>query len=476
MPAFYTGFKPFWNYVSFRISPRAIGGGATFVNTMGLNHIFTQTDVALKYYNFSPTLTRIFNSTEPWETVNFNNHYGTFGKYWICPFENCLIEDTVNNKVTEISPTGARNEFAESGGFYTTPDGINSDLTKTDDEFDLITYSHITYHFKCFDPVTDDTLYQLEYIEDRNGVRIYVERESTKSYRIDKVSGSIDAGATKETLIKFHYTTKTISSTTYYFAVSVTDHIGRKWLYSYNDDGELEQVTYPDGMSYSFEYNNDSFISKITDMRGTAWSYTYGSSAGDLATSYLVVDSTTQTTYYNYNSGTRVSIIRDARSTDNNDQTYEWEYTHDTQGCLTGFDDPLENTTEYEWTSNRLTKIELPNSVEHSSNDYIVLTYDGNNDLTAVQAYDNNSLTYTYNYAYDNYHNLTKNFTNDNGLVGNEYGYDTNHNLVKIVRGLSFLSGSGNPPDAQPKATFIKYDDYGNPTSVTDPNGNTTIN
>ena len=88
-----TGVKPFYNFVSFRISPRSIGGGVSMVNTFQLNHMFTQTDLVLKYFNFNPTVTRIYNSGENGQTTFFNNHIGMFGKFWLNPFEHCLIEN-----------------------------------------------------------------------------------------------------------------------------------------------------------------------------------------------------------------------------------------------------------------------------------------------------------------------------------------------------------------------------------------------
>ena len=168
----------------------------------------------------------------------------------------------------------------------------------------------MTYHFDKCDavPEPDEVTYyyhRLSYIEDRHGVRQYVEWENKgtgygeteiERYRIKQVSVSTDQGEKKTPLIKFRYTSweDEDNSDAFHLIRTMQDTAGNEWRFQYDFDtattdtaARLTKVTYPDGYSQSYTYTNDwavgsptkddLVLTKITDRRGIDWEIGYDS-------------------------------------------------------------------------------------------------------------------------------------------------------------------------------------------------------
>jgi YD repeat-containing protein len=343
----FTGLQSFWNYDSFSIAGRMIGGGTGYINTSGakwlvtpsgtpknpatpptvsvdedMNFMFSTTDIVLKFQNNSPFVRRFYNSTERHHTGSGNTcdslprHMGLAGRHWILNYEQCFIATTSpgSNSVKEIGPTGERNAWGtcDGSGDFTSPKGIQKKLkyNSSDNSFDLTTPDYMTYHFDKHDLVPGSAspsyyYHRLSYIEDRHGVRQYVEWENKSTgygspvierYRIKQVSVSTDQGDKKTPLIKFRYTSWEDSGNTdaFHLIRTMQDTAGNEWRFQYDFDtatadigARLTKVTYPDGYSQAYTYTNDwavgsptkddLVLTKITDRKGTDWEIGYDS-------------------------------------------------------------------------------------------------------------------------------------------------------------------------------------------------------
>lgn len=549
----FTGIKPHWSFDTFKICDRQLGGGQGFINTCGgvideddavqgsadmgveMNMVFMVNDLILKHQNNSPYLTRFYNSTEGYneDGYSLNQHFGLMGKYWIFNYEHCLIETTDQSpyNVTEIDPSGARHVYTESGGTYTSPNGILKDLTKTAGEFDLQDRLGNTWHFKHLgssDP-DDPKLYRLEYIKDQNDVRVYVEWEekyanpSTSSdpkWRISQISISTDQGTNKTAFITFEYLAKTItiSETDYYFHFikTMTDYAGNVWVYDYDDDGNLTKVTYPLNDSVlEYAYGIVSDLQTITDMNGNDWTVDYTN-----RTRSVVVGLATHTVGYTwvctYNSGPQTT---DVSCTKADEESYNWVYKHTTfplmgiTGTLHQFQTPIGTTNapyQFTWTNNQLTMLEMPEAIDTSSGAYRIYYYlpggISNEDPVAGSAHTNNGqgnlvISRFYDgsswleelredYYFDSNNLLQwegKDLISQTGSYGpypnplyftkTKYEYDTNGNLVRSLTGINEAS---NIPDEPEETSLIAiedyvYDSFGNLTEIVSPGDNRTL-
>ncbi|MCX6645671.1 MAG: hypothetical protein NTY09_04850 [bacterium] len=371
-----------------------------------MNLVFMVNDLILKYHNNSPYITRFYNSTEGDndDDYSLNLHYGLMGKFWIFNYEHCLIEKIVSeagSDVTEIDPSGARHEYTESSGTYTSPNGILKGLTKTSGEFDLTDRSGTTWHFIHLggsDP-DDPKLYRLEYIKDRNDIRVYVEWEEVDAnpggtehlkWRIARISVSNDQGSNKVSFIDFGYTNITIEidETDHYFhfintMTDYTEHVGISksnehcWIFDYDDDGHLLNVGYPSfpDCPLKYDYNASSQLELITDMNETDWSIDYSNCQRS-----ITVDTITHTVTYDWTlSHNPLTHLTDITCQKTDEESKLWYYQHTTYalfgitGTLYRFRTPLGGTDapyQFTWTNNQLTRLEMPEAIKNSTGAY----------------------------------------------------------------------------------------------------------
>ena len=210
----FSGLQPFWNYDSFSIASRQIGGGTGLINTAGgkwtisegvvtvdegMNLIFSTTDLILKFHNNSPSIGRVYNSIERHHdgsgssTDSLRRHMGLMGRHWIFNYERCIIADDLGANAVEVGSTGERNAWGNSGtgGFYNSVPGVQKILRyDSTDYFEITTPDYTTCKFSHPDPSNKDYVpgsvsrcyYHLESIIDKNGVGIYVEWERAEHW------------------------------------------------------------------------------------------------------------------------------------------------------------------------------------------------------------------------------------------------------------------------------------------------------
>jgi YD repeat-containing protein len=534
----FTGIKPFWSYDSFRINNRYLGGGTGFINTCAgiviannvahtvtvvtsMNLTFMVNDLMLKFHKMSPFLTRFYNSTEGLNAIDLNNHFGLLGKYWICNFEHCLVENPTTDIVVEIDPSGARNIFDGSGGGYVSPDGILKNLTKNTGtgRFELLDRNGITWYFKALGSSDPDTstekLYRLEKISDLSGVTIYVEWEeenadpsgSDDKWRILKIEMEDNDNKLTEVLT-FGYIAMDISSSHYHFINAITDYVGNVWSYEYDTSGNLTKVIYPvDQLTHEYSYSGTSQLSTITDMNGNDWEIDYTN-----RTRRIEVDGSYETVTYTWTTGTSPNPVVNLSKADEGSKT--WKYNHDftwstAPGNLTEFIIPDNVTADYPykytWTKNQLTKMETPLALATSSGAFYEYTYlpggiagdpvavsppaetnNGQGNLVVSRFYDGSGYLEQYRTDY--------NFNNSDLLqwIGRdlqsgtyptavyftktEYEYDSIFNLIRTISGIN----EATSPDEEPEDASLdivqeyEYDSNGNVTKMISGNGNET--
>jgi hypothetical protein len=139
-----TGVQSFWSYDTFSLlgpmAGRSQAEAIGLLNTFNFNLCFTQTDIALKFHDNPPILTRTYNSSDDDEDIYFINggvnNVSFIGKNWMLNFEHCLVEETdEGDPVTlyEIDPTGCRNEYTWDTDHYNVPAGVFKEVTRNDD-------------------------------------------------------------------------------------------------------------------------------------------------------------------------------------------------------------------------------------------------------------------------------------------------------------------------------------------------------
>jgi RHS repeat-associated protein len=534
----FTGIKPFWSYDSFRINNRYIGGGTGFINTCAgiviannvahtvtvvtsMNLTFMVNDLMLKFHKMSPFLTRFYNSTEGLNSIDLNDHFGLLGKFWICNFEHCLVENPTTDIVVEIDPSGARNIYDGSGGGYVSPDGILKNLTMNTGtgRFELLDRNGITWYFKALGSSDPDTstekLYRLEKISDLSGVTIYVEWEeenadpsgSDDKWRISKIEMEDNDKKFTEVLT-FGYIAMDISSSHYHFINSITDYIGNVWSYEYDTSGNLTKVVYPvDQLTHEYSYSGTSQLEIITDMNGNDWEIDYSN-----RTRRIEVDGSYETVTYTWTTGTSPNPVVNLSKVDEGSKT--WKYNHDftwstAPGNLTEFIIPNNVTADYPykytWTKNQLTKMETPLALATSSGAFYEYTYlpggiagdpvavsppaetnNGQGNLVVSRFYDGSGYLEQYRTDYNfNNRDLLQWIGRDlqSGtyptavyFTKTKFEYDSDYNLIRTISGIN----EATSPDEEPEDASLdivqvyEYDANGNVTKMISGNGHET--
>jgi RHS repeat-associated protein len=510
----FTGLQLFWTYDSFNVNTKGFGNGIGRINVAGgklvdagensfslptdFNFSFQVFELALKFHQNSPYLMRFWNSTEIDQTTYFNDHFGLFGKWWISNFEHCLIEDTGNYRITEIGPSGERNVYTESGGNYTAPAGVLKDMTKSSGEFDLMTHGYYTFHFKH---LTNDesNLYRLDYLKDKNNVRIYVVWESVDSkYRINNIAVSTDSGTTKTNVLSFKYVTFQIDSTTYHFVSEITDNAHRVWSYTYDTDnnGLLVRAHYPSAIDVEYVYNTSGGsptynLEEIVDPRKHAWIIDYTNKLWKIE-----VGGEWHYTYYDWYIDTATGVVnctkRDPRSSSSSDDNYRTVYTTNTTGSIRGNQVSRKTTDttsttwiewQFEWTNNFVTKVTEPNAVDSSEHNYTTYSYNSDGLLEYTMKYMQDveqtrlRLKNSFNAGSDKYELASVEMDFSDGTYycsKTEYTYDTSHRMIKSVSGINpDPNATCDPEECSLYITVsYEYDNYGNAIRIVDPEGN----
>ncbi|HEY0921389.1 RHS repeat-associated core domain-containing protein [Rheinheimera pacifica] len=280
---------------------------------------------------------------------------------------------------------------------------------------------------------------------------------------------------------------------------SATDDAANEYLFSYNTQGMLGQISWPDGRSKSFLYENSANPGVLTgiSLNGVryAWyeydeqgktitsrhfadNYKHSFEYGETQTSVInPLDKRTTYHYADVISGQLDSIAREQSSycaggaqdysydsrerketvTDWNDNTSRFEYyDNDKIKSITEADgSDLARKTQYQWQpeGNKLTAIER-DGIKHS------FTYDNTGNLTG-ETLSSNGKSRTTQYSngyYANHIMVSRTVIAPNGGQ-TRYQFDSKGNLTTTI------SASGQI------TKYSQYDTLGNPATVTHPDG-----
>ena len=269
----------------------------------------------------------------------------------------------------------------------------------------------------------------------------------------------------------------------------ITDPQGNNYLYSYDDNGNLATVTYPNTTTPSiYTYDANHHYTGGTDARGNPLPITtyYGPDDTDpngLSLNGRVksgTDALSQTRSYTYDlvkNSMTVTFPQDGSGNVGSETSVD-----DAYGDMLSYTSPLGFTTTYTYDANR-NRISTTDPLGHKT----TYSYDPNGNTTSITypatATSTNTTSYT---AYNQYSEPTS-ATDELGNV-KTFNYDANYNPQSVTDSLgtvaSFIfngngqiqaGAAGYDITAQPgKASQYAYDANGNLASSTDALGRTT--
>lgn len=357
-----------------------------------------------------------------------------FGNGWSSTVgDDIYLEFLADDSVMFHGPGGATAGFANDGGVYETPAGVDATLT-FDDNGTASDTSDDVYVLEAFTGaeklVFDAASGNLLRREDRNA--------NTLSYTYGGPGGALS---------------------------SITDTQSRSFTFTYNSQGLVETVTDPLGRQVRYGYDSSGNLTSYRDAAGNLT--TFGYTSGDLTDittpagrevdlSYDSLDRVetiawplaagTPTTTFTY--GFENTVVTDANG-------HDTTYHYDPVGRTTGVVDALGNTTSMEYTSHSNVQRYTPGGGGTTN-----FGYSSVHALTSAAVPTGAEKTLTYG---DSNHPHLPTIARD--AQGNElfYSYDTAGNLTRLVDDL--------PSQDQ---VDVAYDSRGQPTSSTDPNGDAT--
>ena len=260
---------------------------------------------------------------------------------------------------------------------------------------------------------------------------------------------------------------------------TITDASGRTWQVTYNSSGLISQITDPSSRTATYSYDaSGNLTSAVTspasgttgDVTSTT-SYAYSSTSPELT----VTDPDGNQTNYDWNSSGVVSSV--SRTVEGTTATTSYAWGTVPSGQTDAGDeevtvtDPVGHTSEYVTNAdgNVVETIVNPGGSPSYTTTY---TWDGNNDLTGITDPNGHSVQALYNSNGD----LTQ-FTDARGVTSN-YAYGSLDN----AKGANTSNGATTHAayngtlvtdgiDAAGNDTMVTYDQSGNPTAVTAPEG-----
>jgi len=309
--------------------------------------------------------------------------------------------------------------------------------------YDLKLKDGTIYHF-IFKKVIDFTYSHyvrapLEWIQDRNGNRLVIERDSTVDLRMTRIA------APNGRWMEFTYDG---SSTR---IAQARDNIGRTVNYTYDASGRLTQVTDPAGGVRQYTYDAAHRMLTIQDARGIVY-LTNQYDANGRVTLQTQADSTTYQFAYTLDGSGKVTQtdITDARGNHRivtfNSSGYPLT---DTKGCSCGSG----VTYERQAGTNLVTAMidALSRRTEYA--------YDSMGNVSSVTRMAGTSEAVTTSFSYESSFNQIASVTDPLNHTSS-FGYDSHGNLISVI-------------DALNNQTAVAYNSAGQPTSVTDPLSNT---
>lgn len=227
----------------------------------------------------------------------------------------------------------------------------------------------------------------------------------------------------------------------------VTDANNNSVNYIYDDRGYCTNISAPESVSYSFTWDQNKRLTSSTNPRGYTTSYSYNSDG--MVTSVNRADG--ETISLTYDGINQVTSITDPKNKTTNLSYYS------STNKLENITNPLNETMEFEYTGDNMTKIKTPfeDCDDIQSTADISIEYDGNNYIEKIITPEGEEVEY----VKDDNGRVTS-YTDKNGTTW-EFGYDDDGRLIVSV-------------DPYNNTWTTVYDDAGRVTDLVDPNGNST--
>ena len=300
----------------------------------------------------------------------------------------------------------------------------------------------------------------------------------------------------------------------------ITDKKGNQTSYTYDDQGNLTRIQQPEGLSFDFSYDEAGNLTRFVDAKENTLTMVYNQGDDLTEVSYPIgsesfmydgvgnmtsgTDPNGNTTSFLYDALDRITSIQDAMN-------HSFFFSYDANSNLTQEIDANGNTKAYEYDAyDRLNSVTTPSgTTKYAYDNFGNLTeildanthssqfrYDQRNQLVEEQ----DAMGFITRYGYDANGNLTRridangntttytydalNRITSKTYLGNTdtYEYDPNGNLSRCSNqdiSMSFTYDGLNrlvqkSYDTWNKTISYTYDEVGNRSSMTDPEGGVT--
>ncbi len=285
-----------------------------------------------------------------------------FGRGWITNTGwDQYVDPNMGDGASFFGPTGyAFHYIKNQDGTYSTPPGIDADLTHNGDGTWTVTYQSSREKLNF----TSNGLYMTSDV-DRNG--------NTISFAYDANGALSSIADTQGRVTTFSYISGTYTGcappTASGFVKTITDPAGRTYSFTYDTNCDLATYTDPNNKTTTFGYDSLFNLVTITDPLGNETKLTYNGIYKVTSVTRVtnISQGTGPTTTFTYNSGN--TVVTDP---DNNQSTY----VYDTRDRVTeGTDNSGSTFTSYTNDNKHATD-------KDQNGNQAISSYNSNNDLT----------------------------------------------------------------------------------------------
>ena len=497
------GLQDYWSYMGFKT-----GSGDGYINVSNGNVSYISTDMMVSDPFFAMVMRRTYNSMATTKTP--------LGYGWDFSFNTALLREYSSENIETgmilKDGDGSFHRFKKnSSGGYDSAKGtfMKLDYDETADEYTITRKDNIVYHFdaqsmklKSFTNPNGNAL-TFEYDERGNLSAV----ENTVGQRIEITYNVSGANPADEDYLyvnehvdmvdtvtwKEDARTKDSAEIVYHYVYGEDDKLDRAYMviennneygesFSYNDDGELFEITNPEGKIYELTYDTSGRVAMVNDPVDESYSFTYQ------ASKTIAQDKRGVNTSYEFDAEGRVTKFTDALGHDmnytfnDNFQVTGVSYLNTVDGSTT----PTQISYTYSYDENgNITSISGPNGSQT-----VYENYNEFNMPATMKVKKDSSTWVTTSYTYDDAGNLLtttdpsgKVLTNTYGTLNGENGYllsATDRFGKKTVYTYDEKGRVTQINEKKPDGTQIRraakytYDSYGNVKTQTDALDNTT--
>lgn len=205
--------------------------------------------------------------------------------------------------------------------------------------------------------------------------------------------------------------------------VSVTTTTGDTLTYSYDECGNIDKLTYPDGTAVRYEYDKLDRLVKVIDRDGGETEYTYDKAGNLVKTSRP--NGTYSTVEYN-----SINLAVKVENYDSNEEIIsEYSYEYDLNGSIVKETAVVEGEkTVREFTYNNRNELASETITAGKSKIHTYYLYDGSGNRAKVTS-DKNGVKSEITYNYNEADRLVETVDSKNGTT--TYAYDKNGNRIR---------------------------------------------